>query len=196
MTIRNVFLAASLFITLGVGISACSKSDDSAQSQSGSNSVASAISDSAMTAQVKAKLMTVKNLKDSDISVTTNNAVVTLEGTVIDSDAKAAAEDAAGSVDGVRSVRNNLNTSVNSMTMSDTQRVMSDSWITTKVKSELLADSISKGFDVSVETKQGVVTLKGELKNQEAIDHVKKLAAGVEGVKNVEASALTIATGM
>ncbi len=43
--------------------------------------------------------------------MTTNNAVVTLEGAVIDSNAKDAAEQATRSVDGVRGVRNNLNTS-------------------------------------------------------------------------------------
>jgi hyperosmotically inducible protein len=72
------------------------------------------------------------------------------------------------------------------------ERVVSDSWITTKVKSEILADSVSKGFKVSVKTKHGVVILKGTLANQDAIDHVKDIAEKVKGVKSVDTKALTI----
>jgi hyperosmotically inducible periplasmic protein len=72
-------------------------------------------------------------------------------------------------------------------------QAMSDTWITTKVKSVLLADSDAKGLDVEVHTKDGVVTLEGVLANQEAVDHVKRLAGDVEGVKRVDASALTVA---
>lgn len=75
-----------------------------------------------------------------------------------------------------------------------TKSVASDSWITTKVKSELLADSLTKGFDISVETNQGVVMLSGSLKSQEAIDHAKALAAKVKGVKSVDITALKLTT--
>jgi hyperosmotically inducible periplasmic protein len=74
-----------------------------------------------------------------------------------------------------------------------TTRVVSDTWITTKVKSVLLADSDTKGLDVSVHTKDGVVTLGGALETQAAVDHVKTLAADVEGVKRIEAAMLTVA---
>jgi hyperosmotically inducible protein len=70
---------------------------------------------------------------------------------------------------------------------------MSDSWITTKVKSEILADSISKGFKVDVKTKHGVVILKGVLASQDAIDHVKDIAAKVDSVKSVDTTGLTVA---
>lgn len=77
-------------------------------------------------------------------------------------------------------------------TIDNTQEVMSDSWITTKVKSELMADSLSKGFDVKVNTKDGVVSLEGILDNQDAIDHVSHLAAGIKGVSRVDASKLVV----
>lgn len=72
-------------------------------------------------------------------------------------------------------------------------QAMSDTWITTKVKSVLLADSEAKGLDVKVDTKDGVVTLEGELITQAAVDHVKMLAMHVEGVKYVNVKALTVA---
>ena len=74
-----------------------------------------------------------------------------------------------------------------------TERVMSDSWVTTKVKSELLADSLTKGFKVSVKTRHGAVTLKGKLPNREAIGQVKAIAEKVQGVKSVSTAGLVVA---
>jgi len=74
-----------------------------------------------------------------------------------------------------------------------TERVMSDSWITTKVKSEILANSVSKAFKVQVKTKYGMVTLAGKLPSQDAIDLVKLTAQNVKGVKSVDVSGLSIA---
>jgi len=75
---------------------------------------------------------------------------------------------------------------------SSAERVVSDSWITTKVKSEILANSVSKAFKVSVKTKRGAVTLKGKLPSQDAIDLVKMIAEKVKGVKSVDVSGLVI----
>jgi hyperosmotically inducible periplasmic protein len=79
-----------------------------------------------------------------------------------------------------------------SKTASQAQRVVSDSWITTKVKSEILANSVSKAFKVSVKTKKGAVSLTGKLPNQDAIDLVKMTAEKVKGVKSVDVSGLVI----
>ena len=78
-------------------------------------------------------------------------------------------------------------------TADKTERVVSDSWITTKVKSEILANSVSKAFKVSVKTQSGVVSLGGKLPNQDAIDLVKMIAAKVNGVVSVDVSGLVIA---
>ncbi|HEY8908240.1 MAG TPA: BON domain-containing protein [Rhodoferax sp.] len=79
-----------------------------------------------------------------------------------------------------------------SKTASQAERVVSDSWITTKVKSEILANSVSKAFKVSVKTKKGAVSLTGKLPNQDAIDLVKMIAEKVKGVKSVDVSGLVI----
>ncbi len=76
--------------------------------------------------------------------------------------------------------------------VTETQRVASDSWITTKVKSMIYADSLSQGYELSVKTLHGAVALTGSLENQAAIDHVKDIAAKVEGVKSVDTSALSV----
>lgn len=73
------------------------------------------------------------------------------------------------------------------------EKAVSDSWITTKVKSEILANSASKAFKVSVTTKSGVVALKGKLPTQDAVDLVKLIAEKVKGVQSVDTSGLVIA---
>ena len=40
-----------------------------------------------------------------------------------------------------------------------TERVVSDTWITTKVKSEILKSSLAKGFDVKVTTLHGIARM-------------------------------------
>lgn len=63
--------------------------------------------------------------------------------------------------------------------------VTKDSWITTKVKSELLADKQVSGTHISVKTYEGVVTLGGTAKSQEEADRAVKDAEGIKGVKSV-----------
>ena len=73
-----------------------------------------------------------------------------------------------------------------------TEQTVADSWITTKVVSEILANSVSKAFKVSVKTESGVVSLSGKLPSQDAIDLVKMIAEKVKGVKSVNVSGLSI----
>ncbi len=67
-----------------------------------------------------------------------------------------------------------------------------DTWITTKVKSSLLAESEVSGLDINVDTLNGVVTLRGQVENQAQIDAATRIARGIEGVSNVDASGLTV----
>jgi len=73
---------------------------------------------------------------------------------------------------------------------------VSDAWITTKVKSQLVADTEVAGFDISVETRDGVVNLSGEVENQSQVNHAVEIARSTEGVKRVNATALRIATAV
>lgn len=79
------------------------------------------------------------------------------------------------------------------MSAKKVEKAVSDTWITTKVKSEILADNATKGFKVHVTTKRGVVMLKGKLPTQEAVDQVKALAASVKGVHSVNVTGLVVA---
>jgi hyperosmotically inducible protein len=189
-------------IGAATGVAACllaSAADNDAAPTAHSDSVGAAIDDSAITARVKASYMSDDRLKGSHIKVTTTNGVVTLTGSATSSASKDAAEELAHGVDGVKSVDDEVMTPSSSgaahRAVAKAERVGSDSWITTKVKSEIMADSVSKGFSVSVKTVHGVVMLSGVLPNDDAVAHVKDLAQRVEGVKSVEASQLTSSPG-
>ena len=192
-SIRKTLVGVGVALALGVGGVACSDRNAAPEPKAQSEDVRAAISDTALTAKIKATLMSDDNIKSSDIHVTTTNGVVTLEGAVSSADAKAAAETAVRSIEGVKSVDNNLVTPTTNEQVAEASRIASDTWITTKVKSVLLADSISKGFEINVDTKDGVVVLEGSLDNEDAIDHVTDLAGDVEGVKSVDTSRLVVA---
>ncbi|HVH32932.1 BON domain-containing protein [Tahibacter sp. UC22_41] len=74
----------------------------------------------------------------------------------------------------------------------ESDQPVGDTWITTKVKTELLADSAVKGSDINVSTVNGVVTLAGVLDNQAAIDKAITIAKGVKGVTDVDTRALKL----
>ena len=63
---------------------------------------------------------------------------------------------------------------------------VSDSWVTSKTKIALFADDRVKGRQVHVETKDGVVMLRGKVDSPEAKSAALEIAKGIEGVKNVK----------
>ena len=69
-----------------------------------SNSVGNAISDTAVTAKVKAELLDDKEMKGTDVSVETNNGAVMLSGQVRSSKQKDHAERVVKQIDGVKTV--------------------------------------------------------------------------------------------
>lgn len=188
--LRNAFIVAGLSASLGIGVAQAATEIDPPQARS--DGIGAAIADTAITAKVKTQLMSEDSLKDSDIHVTTTNGVVTLQGPANNANDKALAATIAKSVEGVRSVDNELRTPGTTDAAVKTKQASSDTWITTKVKSLLLADSVSRGAEIKVETTQGVVSLTGILPTRDAITHAKDIAAKVEGVKSVDTSALYI----
>jgi osmotically-inducible protein OsmY len=63
---------------------------------------------------------------------------------------------------------------------------MSDSWITSKAKIALFADDRVKGRQVHVETKDGVVMLRGKVDSAEAKTAAAEIAKGIDGAKGVK----------
>jgi len=67
-----------------------------------------------------------------------------------------------------------------------TGEYIDDTWITTKVKSELIADSDTKAGNINVETSNGKVTLTGTAKTWQESDKAAQIARGIKGVTGVE----------
>ncbi|HLR87916.1 MAG TPA: BON domain-containing protein [Wenzhouxiangella sp.] len=75
---------------------------------------------------------------------------------------------------------------------SDSDRAMSDTWITTKVKAELATTRNVSSTRISVNTKDGTVALTGVVSTDDEVERAVAAAEGVKGVKEVDASGLKV----
>ncbi|EMU6538103.1 molecular chaperone OsmY [Escherichia albertii] len=140
--------------------------------------------DSAITAKVKAALVDHDNIKSTDISVKTDQKVVTLSGFV---ESQAQAEEAvkaAKSVEGVTSVSDKLH--VRDSKESSVKGYAGDTAITSEIKAKLLADDTVPSRHVNVETTDGVVQLSGTVDSQAQSDRAESIVKAVDGVKSVK----------
>jgi hyperosmotically inducible protein len=81
-------------------------------------------------------------------------------------------------------------TSSTAETAMKSDQPVTDTWITTKVKSELATTDGVKSMDISVKTVDGTVTLIGVLASDMAIKKAVAAAESVKGVKKVDATGL------
>ncbi|MBN6152848.1 BON domain-containing protein [Xanthomonas sp. AmX2] len=75
----------------------------------------------------------------------------------------------------------------------DSKEPVTDSWITTKVKADLVATKDVPGTDIKVETVNGKVTLSGSVDNKAQREKAIAVTKKIDGVKNVDASGLKVA---
>lgn len=61
-----------------------------------------------------------------------------------------------------------------------------DATITAKVKEKLVAEPVTKAYQISVETLNGTVQLSGFVESSEAKDKAGEIAGAVSGVKSVK----------
>ncbi|WP_293397414.1 BON domain-containing protein [Nevskia sp.] len=204
----NPLIVAAVVVTFG--LAACGKSvppgqvSDSAAADAPKESatLGKAISDTAITASVKGRLGSDARVSDSDISVETNNGIVTLSGTAKGSDAKNAAEELARATPDVKGIDNRIAapTALDSIAKnaegvaSDAGEAISDTVITTKLKAALIADETTKGTAINVTTQDGKVILSGEVASKRERENAIAIASGTGGVKKVDADALKVAS--
>jgi osmotically-inducible protein OsmY len=168
--------------------------------RSGDRSYGEVIDDATITAAVKSKLLWSRDTNGLDTEVDTKSGKVTLLGTADSADAKALAYRLAMNTRGVVSVNNELlvkapkrtSTEAASSTANAVVHVISDSWITNKVKSTFLYSSNVNGSDISVSTKDGFVTLSGKVDSGAERALAIAFASNVRGVKGVHAKGLTL----
>ncbi|WP_340676550.1 BON domain-containing protein [Paraglaciecola sp.] len=154
------------------------------------------IDDATITARVKSKLLWSKYTDGMDTDVDTKAGKVTLIGETESKTTKELAGRMAMNTNGVMAVDNQLvvqpsDDSKKSKT-SNAGQAISDSWITTKVKSTFIYSSNVDSSDISVTTKKGEVTLSGKVLSGAERELAMELAKNVRGVNTVNAKALII----
>jgi hyperosmotically inducible periplasmic protein len=77
----------------------------------------------------------------------------------------------------------------------DSAQPVNDTWITTKVKADLMATSDVPGTTIDVDTTNGTVKLSGTVASKAEADKAVSVAKNIKGVKSVDASGLKVAKG-
>lgn len=157
------------------------------------------VSDSTITASVKSKLLWNQHTDGLDINVDTQDGVVTLTGVADTAAAKELAERLAANTEDVRDVKNDLRVATKSGDGGHGQDgadraadAVSDTWITSKVKTTFLLSRNISATDISIDTKNGVVTLTGQVDSGAERDLAIEVAEDIRGVKQVKAERLQV----
>lgn len=173
--------AIALALCLGLGgltLAGCASSPTS-------ESAGQYVDNSVVTASVKEKFLADPGIKSLKIEVETFKGVVQLSGFVDSADQKARAEQIAGGVDGVKSVKNDLVVLKKGETAG---QYLDNSAVTAKVKAKIAEDPHLSAFAIEVETKRGIVQLSGFVDSAAQRTAAGRLARSVEGVKSVKNS--------
>jgi hyperosmotically inducible periplasmic protein len=173
MNMRSVL--ASALCALVLTITACTET-------STDRSTGQSIDDSVILAKAKTALIENSDTKAYDIDLEVYKGVVQLNGFVSSADEKQSAAATVLKVDGVTSVRNNLQVRPQDRGVGT---VVDDSVITAKVKAALVADARTNAFQIEVTTNNGEVQLGGFVDSSAAKGAAENVAGSVAGVKSV-----------
>lgn len=139
------------------------------------------LEDTSIANKIVSNLSAYKELwKESHIGVTAFNHIVLLTGETPKKEWKQLASEISKSVDGVDKVYNQLTIEGPTSTLTRT----SDSWITTKIRTEMLATQDLKSSTIKVVTENGVVYLMGIVSQGQA-EIAVDIARKVTGVQRV-----------
>jgi osmotically-inducible protein OsmY len=149
----------------------------------GSSDEQSAITDTWLTAKSKIALFADARVKGRQIDIKTKHGIVMLRGKVDTDAARQAAEEIVKGLDGVKSVKNELQV----VAQSEREVVEEkDEAITAHVKERFAKDPHLKNADISIATNAGVVSLTGEVRDITASAQASWVAWQVPGVKSVK----------
>lgn len=177
--------AVSVFLALSL-ISGCSSLVSATRSgpieeNYGKRSFGRLIDDSIIETKTSVNLnKTDEQLKNAHLSITSYNGVVLLAGQVPSQDLRETAANVTRKVRNVRRVHNELNVSGPISLPARTN----DSWLTTKVKSKLLASKQVEGRRIKVVTENGVVYLLGLVSHAEA-DRIIEIVRTTFGIQKI-----------
>lgn len=139
------------------------------------------ISDASITSAIEREYIADPELRNLDILVVTENGIVELYGQVPDQIIKQKAINLASNIGGVHEVISDIKI-VEANVISNT---VTDSAITAAIKSKFLRDTRINVLSIRVNTKKGIVTLKGKVPNDEMKEIAIAIAKNTNGVKKV-----------
>ena len=170
--------------------------------------------DAKITTEIKTKISENERLDAADIEVHSKEGIVTLQGKVLGHEEENSAIEIARSVSGVTNVVSKLEVDTQLKSSEIEERVekneevaadkreeaqgqksivegMDDVSITSKVKLAFAQDPKIRAYKIDVDTKKGVVTLTGTVRDSAEAKRAIAVAQSVKGVKGVN-SVLTI----
>ena len=152
---------------------------------------AAAIDDSWITTKIQSKYFLDDDVRARNIDVDTRNGMVTLKGSVESEGERQQALSIARSTDGVTMVHDNLvvdrgaGNSRGGVRTRPRDNPVDDAWITMKVESKYFIHDEIKSRTVDVDTRNGIVTLKGSVPSNVAKHAAEVIAQDTEGVSRV-----------
>jgi hyperosmotically inducible periplasmic protein len=142
------------------------------------------ISDTVITAKIAAQFAKNKNLNPLKISVSTVDGVVTLKGNVKDNEAFVETLRIAKNTKGVKTIN------TDDLSVKVVNTAFTDAYITAKVetailKAKVLDDENIPLVGITVSTQNGIVTIKGQITDNNCIEAILARAYKVHGVKKI-----------
>jgi hyperosmotically inducible protein len=119
-----------------------------------------------------------RTVLEGHVKVSVKDGVVTLRGSVPDSDQKTLAEDTVSNLPGVITV-------VDKIKVESEPPEHSDAWIALKIRTQLLIHANVSATATKVEVNDGVVRLTGTVDNSAQKDLTEAYVKDIEGVKSV-----------
>ena len=177
----------SLSLLAVLGVSGCSNvltatRDNPIETNQGTRTLGSALDDPLIETRVSVNVAKANPAleNDSHIVVVSYNGVVLLAGQTPRAVLKTQAEQVANQVQGVRRVHNELQVLPPSSGLARSN----DTWITTKIKTQMLANKDVPSSRIKIVTENGSVFLMGLVTRQEA-QNAAQVAQGTAGVQRV-----------
>ena len=215
-------------LTLAIALSGCHRPASKAEAQQTASDTAATVkvesakareqlADAWLTTKIQSKFVGDREIKATEINVSSHDGVVTLKGRVLNDPMRKLAVAIAQNTDGVRQVVDQLNVEIappvparaqnaatpdavaTTGTAGNTARpatvsASDDARITSSIQSKYFMDERIKGRHIDVATDGGVVTLNGEVGDETERAEALLLARTTEGVTRVEDS-LTVTAG-
>lgn len=204
-------LFCSMLLAGAILVAGCSREEArdntqeaAAEVKQGAAKVGDQLSDSWLTTKIQAQYFADEDVKARHINVSTRNAVVTLSGFVGSEAQRQEALEIARNTDGVVRVEDRLQMAASAHagsaaesgaaattgTVTEAARnaadTVDDAQLTAKVQAKYFVDDLVKGRRIDVDTRDGVVTLSGEVATEEERAQALRLAREIDGVKRVE----------